>query len=414
MEKHKKKVEKNKPEIHFKDEFGLWQTWKIGDILTEKSRSISLEDNKDYQLVTVKRRNEGVVSRGKLKGKNILVKNYFEVKEGDYIISKRQVVHGANGIIPKSLHKAVVSNEYLVATSNENITTQYWTLISMLPQMHKIFFLSSYGVDIEKLVFDVNDWKKRVLTIPDINQQNRITEFFETLDKLLKEHKQKHNKLKALKKAMLAKMFPQQSQTSPEIRFKGFVGDWEKIKLGDKVPVRGGYAFKSICFRKEGVPIVKISNILATGEVGGDFYFYDEIDKDIDISLPNGSAVIAMSGATTGKVSILKISENEKVYQNQRVGYFENKDLIDYSFISTLVKSSLFERKMKSVLVAGAQPNVSPKQIDSFEFLIPDNKEEQRKIGEYFNNLDKLISNHNIQIKKLNNIKKAFLAKMFI
>jgi type I restriction enzyme S subunit len=213
---------------------------------------------------------------------------------------------------------------------------------------------------------------------------------------------------------MLSKMFPQQGKTVPEIRFKGFTGDWEEIKLGDKVPVRGGFAFKSTCFRKKGIPILKISNILPSGEVGGNFDYYDEIEQDISISLPNNSAVIAMSGATTGKVSILKISENEKVYQNQRVGYFENKNLIDYSFISILVKSSLFERKMKSVLVAGAQPNVSPKEIDSFEFLIPKDKKEQKKIGEYFISLDELIINYDIQILKLQNIKKSFLAKMFI
>lgn len=191
-------------------------------------------------------------------------------------------------------------------------------------------------------------------------------------------------------------------------------GEWQEITLGDKVPVRGGFAFKSNSFRNEGIPIVKISNILASGEVGGNFDYYEELEQDYNISLPNNSALIAMSGATTGKVSILKISKNQKVYQNQRVGYFENKGIVDYSFISILVKSSIFEKKMKSVLVAGAQPNVSPKDIDSFQFLIPKDKVEQRKIGEYFLNLNELIINHELQITKLQNIKKAFLAKMFI
>src|SRR4051812_775476 len=102
------------PQVRFKRFTGEWRKWKIGDILTEKKCSIELDDKKEYKLVTVKRRNEGVVSRGVLKGKNILVKSYFEIEEGDYIISKRQVVHGANGLVPKSLNKAIVSNEYLV------------------------------------------------------------------------------------------------------------------------------------------------------------------------------------------------------------------------------------------------------------------------------------------------------------
>ncbi len=195
------------PEIRFKGFTGKWKEWKIGTILTEKKRPIELEDDKLYELVTVKRRNEGVVSRGFHKGKDILVKNYFEISAGDYIISKRQVVHGANGIVPQHLDRAVVSNEYLVAVGNESITTEFWTLISKLPEMHKKFYISSYGVDIEKLFFDVEDWKKRIVVIPSLPEQKKITGFFEELDSLISLHLRELNKLKNIKKSCLEKMF---------------------------------------------------------------------------------------------------------------------------------------------------------------------------------------------------------------
>ena len=195
------------PEIRFKWFTGKWERRKIGDILTEKKCPIELEDNKLYELVTVKRRNGGVVSRGFLKGKDILVKNYFEIRAGDYIISKRQVVHGANGIVPQSLDKTIVSNEYLVAAGNENITTAFWTIISKQPDMYKKFFLSSYGVDIEKLFFDVEDWKKRIIAIPALLEQKRITGYFEKLDSLISLHQRELDKLKTIKKSCLEKMF---------------------------------------------------------------------------------------------------------------------------------------------------------------------------------------------------------------
>ncbi|OXX62600.1 restriction endonuclease subunit S, partial [Vibrio sp. V10_P2A27P122] len=100
-------VENNVPEIRFKGFSGEWQDKEIGSILAETKRPIELLDNELYQLVTVKRRNEGVVPRASLKGKDILVKNYYGIKAGDYLISKRQVVHGANGIVPESLDNAV-------------------------------------------------------------------------------------------------------------------------------------------------------------------------------------------------------------------------------------------------------------------------------------------------------------------
>ena len=169
---------------------------------------------------------------------------------------------------------------------------------------------------------------------------------------------------------------------------------WEQRKLADTSPLRGGYAFQSNKFEKDGVPVVKISNILPTGEVGGDFDCYNELPQDDNFVLPDGAAVLAMSGATTGKVSILNNSKKIKVYQNQRVGYFTQKKDVDYAFIKTLVKSNLFTDQLRSVLVAGAQPNVSSKDIDNFEFYFSKSIKEQSKIGGLFTNLDNLITLH--------------------
>jgi type I restriction enzyme, S subunit len=200
---------------------------------------------------------------------------------------------------------------------------------------------------------------------------------------------------------------------APELRFDGFTDDWEERKLGDIAPLRGGFAFKSSKFRNTGVPIVRISNILSSGEVGGDFAYYDEQDKDDKYILPDKSAVLAMSGATTGKVSILSQTDYDKVYQNQRVGYFQSVDYIDYGFISTIVRSELFMMQLESVLVSGAQPNVSSKEIDSFNFMIPILVQEQQIIGSFFKQLDETIALHQRKLDLLKEQKKGYLQKMF-
>lgn len=207
LEKMFPKEGTNLPEIRFNGFTGKWKRKKIGEVLTEKKRPIELEDSKEYELITVKRRNEGVVSRSNLKGKEILVKNHFKINAGDYLISKRQIVHGANGIVPESLSNAIVSNEYLVIGGNEYITTEFWALISKLPEMYKIFFLSSYGVDIEKLVFDVLDWQKRSIAIPALAEQRMLINFFQYIDSLIYHQQQELNKIKNIKKACLEKMF---------------------------------------------------------------------------------------------------------------------------------------------------------------------------------------------------------------
>ena len=199
----------------------------------------------------------------------------------------------------------------------------------------------------------------------------------------------------------------------PKIRFKEFNDSWEQRKLGDVAPLRGGYAFKSSEYKKDGTPIVRISNILPDGSIGADFACYGDMENDEKFSLRNGDALLAMSGATTGKVSILKCKNTDKYYQNQRVGYFERNIQYNYDFVSTIVRSDLFKEQLMSVLVAGAQPNVSSKEIDSFEFVFPLSIEEQKKIGQYFANLDNLITLHQRECEKLLCFKKSMLEKMF-
>ena len=149
---------------------------------------MDLKDDEEYQLITVKRRNEGIVQRTRAVGKDILVKNYQEILAGDFVISKRQLVHGGNGLVPEHLARSIVSNEYLVIVGNKDISTNFWALISRTAGMYRQYFLSSFGVDIEKLVFDVDDWRKRLIVLPQIEEQRQMESLFAKLDSLITLH----------------------------------------------------------------------------------------------------------------------------------------------------------------------------------------------------------------------------------
>ena len=199
----------------------------------------------------------------------------------------------------------------------------------------------------------------------------------------------------------------------PEIRFAGFTDAWEQRKLGEIAPLRGGFAFSSNEYCDGGIPIVRISNILSNGSVGGEFVYFKEQENDDLYSLVTGDILLAMSGATTGKVAMIKTEKPYKYYQNQRVGHFTKAKETDYLFVATIVSSDRFTEQLRNVLVAGAQPNVSSKDIDSFEFYVPKAKDEQREIGLYFNHLENLITLHQRKYDKLTKVKKSMLEKMF-
>lgn len=207
LEKMFPKEGSKRPEIRLKGFNGDWEVEAIGNVLQEVFRPVDLDNETKYRLVTVKRRNGGIAERVIFKGKDILVKSQFEVKAGDYVISKRQVVHGATGLVPHELDGSVVSNEYLVGQGTDKLNIEFFALLSTLPEMYKKFFLSSYGVDIEKLFFDVNDWKKREILLPCLAEQIQISKFFKQLNETLVLQQQQLQTLKNLKRAFLEKMF---------------------------------------------------------------------------------------------------------------------------------------------------------------------------------------------------------------
>ena len=197
----------------------------------------------------------------------------------------------------------------------------------------------------------------------------------------------------------------------PKIRFKGFEGEWKTSAIGEIAPLSGGYAFQSNHFSSVGIPIVRISNILETGIVGGDFAKYATFNGDAEFRLYDGDAVIAMSGATTGKVAV--VHTQGFLYQNQRVGKFTKTDKVNYDFLTTIVKSHKFRADLSCLLTSSAQPNASSRDIDSITQSITLDKDEQKAIGKYFTSLDSQISAATSRLASLKQMKAASLQAMF-
>lgn len=252
------------------------------------------------------------------------------------------------------------------------------------------------------------EYANKAIQVPELSEQQRIGSVLAIYDNLIAATQHKIDALEQAKKALLQRLFDQ------SWRFKGYSDPWEKRKLGEISPLRGGFAFKSSEFKDKGIPIIRISNIKSDGKVGGDFVYYHEQEVDQSYLLPQRAALLAMSGATTGKVAILHKQHEGKYYQNQRVGYFSKVKDASYSFISVLIRSDLFLKQLKSVLVAGAQPNVSSKEIDQFIFSVPVTLNEQEKIGAFFEYLDSLIAATQSRLFSLELLKKSLLQDLFI
>jgi len=159
-----------------------WSRLRMKDMLEVIERPVKLVDSQTYQLVTAKRSRGGIVSRGTLRGDEIKVKQQFEVRSGDFILSNRQIAHGGCGIVPPELDGAIVSGEYTVLHPKPQLDLQFLHYLSHSAYFQQICFHSGVGVHVEKLVFRLHDWLNWQIDIPPLREQQRIAQILASFD----------------------------------------------------------------------------------------------------------------------------------------------------------------------------------------------------------------------------------------
>lgn len=205
----------------------------------------------------------------------------------------------------------------------------------------------------------------------------------------------------------------------PTLRFPEFQndGEWGLASVGIYYKVQGGFAFKSGEFKDSGIPIVRISNIPNDGNYvdTNNCVYYDRIPNEKSFLIAKGDLLIAMSGATTGKTAVY--NKDNEAYLNQRVGLFKSTNSQNYyPFICQWVKTELFQNQLKRTLAAGAQPNISSKDIESFTLIYPtsdNSSNEQKKIADCLSSLDSYIDATKRKLEQLKEHKKGLMQSLF-
>ena len=157
--------------------------------------------------MTVKRHFGGVVTREVLKGKEISVKSQSLIEVNDFLVSKRQIVHDACGLVPAELDGSIVSNEYSVLTAKNGCSIKFFNYFTQQPCVSESFLQSSVGIVIEKMLFKLDRWLKLAFPFPSFVEQQRIADCLSSLDALLDAQVQKLNALKTHKQGLLQQLF---------------------------------------------------------------------------------------------------------------------------------------------------------------------------------------------------------------
>lgn len=161
-----------------------WQTVSYAGILKEVKRQLKWNDDELYRLISVKRRSGGLFERESLYGRDIKTKNLRPAHEGDFLISKMQIVHGASGLTTHEFHNMKISGSYiaLIAKSTNQLDVNYFNWHSKTPRFYHQTYISSFGVHIEKMTFDLDSFMALGMKLPPLAEQKSIAEKLSTAD----------------------------------------------------------------------------------------------------------------------------------------------------------------------------------------------------------------------------------------
>ena len=255
------------------------------------------------------------------------------------------------------------------------------------------------------------------LFAPSKEEQQRIGHFLRGIDNLITLHQRKFEKLTNVKKSMLEKMFPQNGSSYPEIRFKGFTDPWEQRKLGDMMNVTSVKRIHQSDWTDSGVRFLRARDIVAAAKnEEPDDYLYISKEKYEEYSALSGKVGVSdllVTGVGTIGVPYLVRNLEPLYFKDGNIIWFQNSDKIDgkflfYSFSAEQIQG--FINESAGIGTVGTYTIESGKKTP---ISIP-NQIEQAKVGEFFQQLDNLITLHQRELEKLQNIKKSMLEKMFV
>ena len=233
------------------------------------------------------------------------------------------------------------------------------------------------------------------ILIPSFEEQQRMGQYFSELNNLITLHQRKCDQTKKLKKYMLQKMFPQNGELYPEIRFEGFTNAWEQRKLGE---LSSSFEYGLNAAAKEYDGENKYIRITDIDDDSREFKQEDITSPDTDLSsaenyrLSEGDILFARTGASVGKSYIYKVSDGLVYYAGflirARIKPEYNSEFV---FQNTL--TSDYEKFIKVTSMRSGQPGVNAQEYSQYQIMVP-SKPEQDKISECLRNLDHLITLH--------------------
>ena len=372
------------PAIRFAGFTDPWEQRKLGELYekNDERNTFGLGAERTLSIATMTFNSEGNGADASS------LPNYKVIRVGDVAFeghSNKSFAYGR--FVVNAVADGIMSPRFSCLRPKNSYPVRFWKYYIHSEQVMREILVraTKSGTMMNELVID--DLFKQSIAVPQEAEQQAIGYFFSHLDTLITLHQRKYDKLVVFKKSMLEKMFPKDGESVPEIRFAGFTDPWEQRKFSDIVDVCSGKDYKHL---EEGpIPVYG---------TGG---FMTSVDEAL--SYDRDAVGIGRKG-TIDKPYLLKAP----FWTVDTLFYAIPKSDMDLEF----VHCSFLNVDWKSKDESTGLPSLSKEAINETIALVP-SFNEQSRLGEFFSDLDSLITLHQRKLELLQNIKKSLLDKMF-
>lgn len=404
----------NEPKLRFKaddgNQFPSWDEKKLGDICTPLTYGMNVAAikydglNKYIRITDIDDESHLYKSDEYVSPNGVLDDRYL-VGENDILFARTGASVGKSYIYNKKDGKLYYAGFLIkahVKSENSNFVF-YQTLTERYAKWVQLTSMRSGQPGI-----NANEYSEFGIQIPCLQEQQKIASLFTELDDLIQSAEKELEGYRELKHGMLQKMFPKKGEKVPEIRFPEFTSDWEQRKLGEITIYRNGTGHEEKQSESGKYELINLNSISIDGGLKPSGKFIDEETE----TLLKDDLVMVLSdvghGDLLGRVAL--IPENNRFVLNQRVALLRNKGSVDIQYLFSYINAHQIYFKKEGA--GSSQLNISRGSVENFDVLLP-HKDEQKKIGSYFANLDNLIQSAEKELDGYKELKKGLLQQMF-
>ena len=400
------------PKLRFPEFTETWEQRKFEDLFTEYAE----KGFNQYPALSIVQ-GAGTIERDK-SNRNLSYStknlgNYKIVYKDDFILHLRSFEGG----LERACSTGLVSPAYHVFHSDGVNSSFFYCIFRSSNFINRLLKPCVYDIRDGKSI-NISELKNIYLNVPGISEQKKIGDFFDSIDSLITLHQRKLDVLNKLKKYLLQKMFPENGQLIPELRFPAFSGAWEQRKLSEIVRMNARIGWQNLRqseFLDDGDFLLITGTDFKNGRVNFGTCHYiakERFDQDPKIQVEEGSILLTKDG-TIGKVALVdKLSKpatlNAGVYN-----IVPKNRVVESRFLFQYLSAPFLLDYVNKAATGGTIKHLNQSILVDFPVSFP-SVAEQEKIGKFLEGIDHVTTLHQRKLEGLRKLKKSLLQQMFV